>query len=411
MSGHDLASGSRTSITASTLVLADGSVFEGEHIGAVPTAGPPSGEVVFNTALTGYQEVLTDPSYAGQVITFTYPHIGNYGTAEADAESRGVFARGVIIRDLARRHSNYRAQDSLAGFLDRWGMTGIAGIDTRRLTRLLRDHGAMPGAFGPTEGPGAFDLATLKQAAADEPGTDGIDLVATVTTAEPYPVAYRGQGAAADAPRLVAMDFGMKTTIGEMLAELGPVEVVPASMTAEEILARNPDGVFLSNGPGDPTEVPYAIETIGRLLGRVPVFGICLGHQLLSLAIGARIIKLPFGHHGANHPVRDLVSESIEITSQNHNFAVDADSLTDLPDHRAEVTHVNLNDGVCEGLRVLVGGGAAPAFSVQHHPEASPGPHDSAYLFERFARDIAAFQAGGTAASGGNGATTATGSN
>ncbi|MEL6981693.1 MAG: glutamine-hydrolyzing carbamoyl-phosphate synthase small subunit [Actinomycetota bacterium] len=386
--------GSPRPIVASALVLADGSVFEGEHIGAVPVGAPAAGEVVFHTALTGYQEILTDPSYAGQVITFTYPHIGNYGTVDADAESRGVFARGVIIRDLARRHSNHRAQDSLDGFLDRWGMTGIAGVDTRRLTRLIRDHGAMPGAFGPTEGPGAFDLAALKQAAADEPGTDGIDLVATVTTAEPYSIAYRGSGPAADAPRLVAVDYGMKTTIGEMLAELGPVEVVPASTTAEEILARNPDGVFLSNGPGDPTEVGYAIDAVRQLVGRVPIFGICLGHQILSLAIGARIVKLPFGHHGANHPVRDEVTGSVEITSQNHNFAVDPESLGQLDGMEAEMTHINLNDGVCQGLRVRAAG-AAPAFSVQHHPEASPGPHDSAYLFQRFADDIAAHQAGG----------------
>ena len=381
------------SVMASALVLADGSVFEGEHIGAYPTGTPPSGEVVFNTALTGYQEVLTDPSYAGQVITFTYPHIGNYGTAPADAESRGVFARGVVIRDLARRHSNHRAVDSLDAFLERWSLTGIAGIDTRRLTRLLRDHGAMPGAFGPVEGPGAFDLATLKQAAADEPGTEGIDLVATVTTPEPYRVAYRGPEPVESAPSLVAVDFGMKTTIGEMLAQVGPVEVVPASTTAEEILARRPDGVFLSNGPGDPNEVPYGAETVRNLLGRVPVFGICLGHQILSLAIGARIVKLPFGHHGANHPVRHNETGRVEITSQNHNFAVDADSLTGLTGPGAEVTHVNLNDGVCEGLRVLTGDGDAPAFSVQHHPEASPGPHDSAYLFRRFAADISAHRA------------------
>jgi carbamoyl-phosphate synthase small subunit len=378
----------RNPVIPAALVLADGSVFEGEHIGAIASGGVAAGEVVFNTALTGYQEIITDPSYAGQVITFTYPHIGNYGTVDADSESRATFARGVIIRDLARRHSNHRAESSLQAFLERWELAGIAGVDTRRLTRLLRDAGAMPGAFGPVDGPAAVDLATLKQAAADEPGTDGVDLVATVTTARSYPVPYAGPAPAADAPRIVAIDFGIKSTIVEMLAELGHVEVVPASATADEILARDPDGVFLSNGPGDPTEVPYGIETVRQLLGRVPIFGICLGHQILSLAVGAAIVKLPFGHHGANHPVRDTVTGAVEITSQNHNFAVDAVSLDGL----AEVTHVNLNDGVCEGMRILpgvVGNGPAPAFSVQHHPEAAPGPHDSGYLFGRFAAAIA----------------------
>ena len=372
------------------LVLADGSVFEGEHLGAVAPGGFAAGEVVFHTALTGYQEIVTDPSYAGQIITFTYPHIGNYGTAAADSESRGTFARGVVIRDLARRHSNHRAEESLESFLTRLGLSGIAGVDTRRLTRVLRDAGAMPGAFGPLEGPGAVDLAALKQAAADEPGTDGIDLVATVTTEAPYEVAYTGEGPADAAPRITAIDFGVKTSILEHLASFGRVRVVPASTSADDILADGPDGVFLSNGPGDPTEVPYGVETVRRLIGRVPVFGICLGHQILSLAIGARIVKLPFGHHGANHPVRDNDTGSVEITSQNHNFAVDPDSLTAIDEHRVTVTHVNLNDGVCQGLRVEPGGGGAPAFSVQHHPEASPGPHDSAHLFERFASAITA---------------------
>jgi carbamoyl-phosphate synthase small subunit len=368
---------------ASALVLADGSTFEGEHIGADLTNAPASGEVVFNTALTGYQEVITDPSYAGQIITFTYPHIGNYGTAADDSQSRGTFARGVIVRDLARRHSNWRAERSLDAFLVAAGLAGVAGLDTRRLTRVLRADGAMPGAFGPTEGPGAFDLATLKQAAADEPGTDGIDLVATVTTAEPYTVAHSSPSATGGRSRkIVALDFGVKASIVTNLARIGDVEVVPASTTADEILARNPDGVFLSNGPGDPTEVPYAIATVRELVGKVPVFGICLGHQILSLAIGAEIIKLPFGHHGANHPVRDNSTGEVEITSQNHNFAVDPQSLVG----KAEVTHVNLNDGVCQGLSVLTDPGQAPAFSVQHHPEASPGPHDSVHLFDRFAR-------------------------
>ncbi len=355
---------------AAVLVLADGSIFEGEHIGADPAAGMASGEVVFNTALTGYQEVITDPSYAGQIITFTYPHIGNYGTTPADNESRATFARGVIVRDLARRHSNWRAEQSLAAFLAARGLSGIAGLDTRRLTRRIRDSGAMPGAFGPVEGPNAVTVEQLEQAAIDEPGTDGVDLVAQVTTVEPYTA---GSGPR----RIVAFDFGIKSTIVDKLAELGSVEVVPASTPADDVLARRPDGVFLSNGPGDPNEVPYAVETVQRLLGQVPVFGICLGHQILGLALGGRIVKLPFGHHGANHPVKDRTTGVVEITSQNHNFAVEAESVSD----RAVVTHVNLNDGVCEGLQLHDG----TAFSVQHHPEASPGPHDSVYLFQRFA--------------------------
>ncbi|MCP4225137.1 MAG: glutamine-hydrolyzing carbamoyl-phosphate synthase small subunit [Actinomycetia bacterium] len=356
-------------IVGAALVLADGSVFEGEHIGARPSGGVASGEVVFNTALSGYQEVISDPSYAGQIITFTYPHIGNYGVAGADNESAGVHARGVIVRDLARRHSNWRAEQDLEQFLVASQLAGIAGIDTRRLTRLLRSSGAVPGALGPIEGPGAVDLDTLGAAARSEPGTDGIDLVAQVTTAEPYTV---GSGAR----HVVAVDFGIKTTILDHLTRCATVDVVPASTPATAILDRNPDGVFLSNGPGDPTQVGYGIESVKALLGQVPVFGICLGHQILSLAIGARIEKLPFGHHGANHPVRNEATGRVEITSQNHNFAVDTASVAGL----ADVTHVNLNDGVCEGLRVS----GAPAFSVQHHPEASPGPHDSAYLFHEF---------------------------
>jgi carbamoyl-phosphate synthase small subunit len=359
------------SLREGQLVLASGEVFEGELIGAeVPVgSGPGSGEVVFNTALSGYQEVVTDPSYAGQIITFTYPHIGNYGVNPTDFEARRPFCRGVVVRDLARRHSNWRADDSLDGLLRAWGVPGIAGVDTRRLTRVLRDHGAMPGAFG------AGPEAELLAAARDEPGTDGVDLVAEVTTAEPYDV----EGSApAGAPHVVAYDFGIKRTILRHLGTRFRVEVVPASTTAADVLARGADGVFLSNGPGDPASVPYAVEAIAGLLGNVPIFGICLGHQLLARALGVDTVKLPFGHHGANHPVRNLATGQVEITSQNHNFAVPADALAV---HGAEVTHVNLNDGVCEGLRVL----DAPAFSVQHHPEAGPGPHDSRYLFDEFA--------------------------
>jgi carbamoyl-phosphate synthase small subunit len=349
------------------LVLADGSVFEGELIGAVPEGGVASGEVVFNTVLSGYQEVITDPSYAGQIITFTYPHIGNHGVNLADFEARRPFCRGVVVRELARRHSNRRAEGDLDAMLRAYGVPGIAGVDTRRLTRLVRDVGAIPGAFG--DGDEAVSLA----AARSEPGTDGIDLVAEVTTAQPYTVG------AAGAPRLriVAFDFGIKRTILRRLSHLGVVEVVPASTTAAEVLARQPDGVFLSNGPGDPAMVPYAVDTIRDLIGEVPIFGICLGHQLLGRALGAGTVKLPFGHHGGNHPVKNIVRGSIEITSQNHNFAVDADSLA----AGVEMTHVNLNDGVCEGLRVV----GEQVFGVQHHPEAGPGPHDSTYLFDDFA--------------------------
>jgi carbamoyl-phosphate synthase small subunit len=355
---------SRRVLREAALVLADGTVFEGEAIGAEPHHGVASGEVVFNTVLSGYQEVLSDPSYAGQIITFTYPHIGNYGTNAHDDESRRPACRGVVVRDLARRRSNWRAEADLDEYLRRHGIAGVAGVDTRRLTRHIRDAGAMPGAFG------TADEAVLKQAAADEPGTDGVDLVATVTTAAPYTVG--------DGPRrVVAYDFGIKATILRQLGSLATVEVVPASTPAADVLGRDPDGVFLSNGPGDPGMVPAAADAVRGLLGEVPVFGICLGHQLLGTAIGGSIEKLPFGHHGGNHPVRHLATGRVEITSQNHNFAVVADSLGGV----AELTHVNLNDGVCEGLRVL----DAPAFSVQHHPEAGPGPHDSAYLFQMFA--------------------------
>ena len=346
------------------LVLADGSVFEGELIGA--PASVATGEVVFNTALSGYQEIITDPSYAGQIITFTYPHIGNYGVNAADHESRGAFCRGVVIRDLARRASNHRSEGHLDALLQRHGIPGIAGIDTRRLTRLIRDTGALPGAFGDAS------ESELRAAAEAEPGTDGVDLVAQVTAPEPY--------TAGDGDRLiVAFDFGIKTTIVRHLAELGRVEVVPASTSAADVLAREPDGVFLSNGPGDPEVVQGAADTIAQLVGQVPIFGICLGHQLLGLALGAGTVKLPFGHHGANHPVKNLATDVIEITSQNHNFAVDADSFASLG-KEVRMTHVNLNDGVCEGLEVV----GERCYSVQHHPEAGPGPHDSKYLFGQF---------------------------
>ena len=348
------------------LVLADSSVFEGDLIGAyVPVS---TGEVVFNTAMTGYQEIITDPSYAGQIITFTTPHIGNYGINATDFESTGTFCRGVVVRDLARRHSNQRAQADLGSMLFQQGVAGISGIDTRRLTRLIREHGAISAAFG------SADADELLEAAQNEHGTDGVDLVRTVTT----PVGYSVPAVDPDSRRrIVAVDYGMKRNIALSLARFGHVDVVRADTTSADILAMGPDGVFLSNGPGDPVMLPGAVESIRGLLGTVPVFGICLGHQLLGRAIGADTVKLPFGHHGANHPVKNLTTERIEITSQNHNFAVDADSLPS----NARMTHVDLNDGVCEGLELA----SERAFSVQHHPEANPGPHDAHYLFTQFA--------------------------
>lgn len=350
------------------LVLSDGSVFEGEMIGADVGDGAATGEVVFNTVMSGYQEVITDPSYAGQIITFTSTHIGNYGVNDEDFESVRPFCRGVIVRELSRRVSNQRAEYSLDRLLESAGLSGLGGVDTRRLTRLLRETGSMTGAFGS----GAIDQ--LLEAARREPGTDGVDLVSTVTTENPYTV--DAQPGAPDR-LIVAYDFGIKRTILRHLSRLGRVEVVPASTPAHEVLSRNPDGVFLSNGPGDPAMLDGPVSQIEQLLGAVPIFGICLGHQLLGRALGAGTVKLPFGHHGGNHPVKDLATGRIEITSQNHNYAVDPDSFGD----RAVQTHINLNDGVCQGLMAP----GQRAFGVQHHPEAGPGPHDSAYLFDRFA--------------------------
>ena len=349
------------------LVLADGEVFEGEAIGAAPPGGLATGELVFNTVLSGYQEVVTDPSYAGQVVAFTYPHIGNYGVTPADDEAPRPWCRGVVVRDVPPRPSSWRATGSFEEFLVRTGLPGMSGIDTRRLTRHLRVDGAMGCAFG------TAPEAALRAAAAAEPGTTGLDLVSAVSVSAPY---ERGSGPR----RVVAYDFGVKETMLRSLGELATVTVVPAGHPAADTLALDPDGVFLSNGPGDPAALGAQAAIIAELLGAVPVFGICLGHQLLAEALGARTYKLPFGHHGGNHPVRRLDTGQVEITSQNHNYAVDGSTLPTSGRLAAEVTHVNLNDGVVEGLRCR----EVAAFSVQYHPEAGPGPHDARYLFERF---------------------------
>ncbi len=347
-----------------TLVLADGASFAGEAFGALAAGGArlATGEIVFNTALSGYQEIVTDPSYAGQVVAFTYPHIGNYGVTAADEEARRPSCRAIVVRELTARQSSWRATGDLEGFLARHGIGGITGVDTRRLTRHVREAGAMPCALGTADGD------ELLAAARAEPGTEGVDLVGSVTTERAYRVG--------DGPlRVVAYDFGVKSTMLRRLSGFATVEVVPASTPAGEVLDRRPDGVLLSNGPGDPAALGHLVETVKVLLGEVPVFGICLGHQLLAAALGARTYKLRFGHHGANHPVRRVATGAVEITSQNHGYAVDSDSLPG-----ADVSHVNLNDGVVEGLACR----DVPAFSVQYHPEAGPGPHDAGYLFEQF---------------------------
>jgi carbamoyl-phosphate synthase small subunit len=341
------------------LVLEDGTAFRGSSIGA---HGTVTGEAVFNTGMAGYQEVLTDPSYRRQIVAMTAPHIGNYGLNAADMESDRIQVAGYVVKEAARRPSSWRAEQDLRTALTEAGVVGLEGIDTRRLTRHLRDEGSAPGAFG------TADHGTLLAAARAEPGTDGVDLVATVSTDAPYTVG--------DGPRrVVAYDFGIKTTILRHLGRIATVEVVPASTPYSEVLARQPDGVFLSNGPGDPAAVAGATDNIRGLLGEVPVFGICLGHQLLASALGAETYKLKFGHHGGNHPVQRVSTGTVEITSQNHNFAVAEGSLD-----ACDITHVNLNDGVIEGFACR----DIPAFGIQYHPEAGPGPHDAEYLFDDF---------------------------
>ncbi len=350
---------------AALLVTADGTVFEGEAAGASEPVA--TGELVFNTAMSGYQEVITDPSYAGQVVLFTSSHIGNYGTNADDDEASVPRCRGIVVCDLTVTPSNWRATEGLESFLIRHGVPAITGVDTRRVTRRLREAGAMPCAFG------TAPESELRAAAAAAQGTDGIDLVTGVTAGE-----VKSYGDPDAALHIVAFDFGVKATMVRQLAELAQVTVVPAGTTADEVRSLAPDGVFLSNGPGDPAALPGPTSVIADLVGQVPIFGICLGHQLLATALGGTTYKLPFGHHGANHPVQRLATGIVEITSQNHNYAVAGGSVPD-----AEVTHVNLNDGVIEGFRAP----KAAAFSVQYHPEAAPGPHDARYLFGEF-RDL-----------------------
>jgi carbamoyl-phosphate synthase small subunit len=370
------------------LALADGRIFRGRAFGAI---GETVGEVVFNTAMTGYQEVLTDPSYKGQLVCMTYPEIGNVGVNAEDAESRRVYVEGFIVREYWERPSNWRSTMPLGKYLEQAGVVGIEGIDTRALVRHLRTYGAQEAVISSID----LNSESLVRKAKASPGLVGRDLVKEVTCAEPYDWDFgdwewgrghvRASGEAMrDAPLVVALDYGIKLNILRRLVATGfRVRVLPASSTASEILANDPDGVFLSNGPADPAALPYAYRAIAGVLGKKPIFGICLGHQLLGLALGGKTYKLDFGHHGANHPVMDLRTRRIEITSQNHGFAVDAESL----EGRAELSHLNLNDRTVEGLR----GTGVPFFSVQYHPEASPGPHDSSYLFGRFKKLVAAF--------------------
>lgn len=346
------------------LYFADGTMFEGNMCGATPADGVASGEVVFNTSMSGYQEIISDPSYAGQIITFTATQIGNYGTNEEDNESAKLFCNGVIIRDIYRKYSSWRANATLDEYLGRHGVPGLCNVDTRALTRYIREHGSQPIAFG-------TDEVKVKQATIDAKGTDNCNLASDVSTKDPYFVGEK------DFPYyVVAYDFGVKRSILDHLTSRGVyVEVVPWNTSSGDVIARAPDGVFLSNGPGDPSAVTGAAKSVEKLIGEMPVFGICLGHQILGEALGGKTYKLEFGHHGGNHPVKYLGDNTIQITSQNHNYCVDAASITG-----AEVTHVNLNDGTVEGLK-LDGG---MTFSVQHHPEASPGPHESAVIFDDF---------------------------
>jgi carbamoyl-phosphate synthase small subunit len=365
------------------LALADGTTFEGRAFGA---SGETVGEVVFNTSMAGYQEILTDPSYVGQIVTMAYPEMGNVGANPGDEESLHPHAVGMVVRNATAEHSNWRAQETLGAYLARHGLVGIEGIDTRRLVRHVRTHGAQMGVIS-TEGHSA---AALVERARSARGLEGMDLATGVSTREPYLFTEPSPDLLGEALRpapeprfeVVAYDFGLKRSMLHFLVDVGcRVKVVPADTSAEVVLAEKPHGVFLTNGPGDPSAVKGADKLVASLLGKVPVFGICLGHQILALALGGRTYKMKFGHRGANQPVKDLTTGKVEITSQNHGFAVDDASLKG----RAVVSHLNLNDGTVEGLLIP----DARAFSVQYHPEASPGPHDARYLFARFAKLMA----------------------
>ena len=372
-----------------TLALEDGRVWKGRGFGAEAEV---VGEVVFNTSMTGYQEILTDPSYCGQIVTMTYPLIGNYGVNNEDPESRRVFAEGFIVRELSRAYSNWRSSDSLDQYLKSAGIPGISDIDTRSLVRHIRERGSMRGCLSTKQTSEQVVIERARKA----PEMIGLDLASVVTCKEPYewtddqasaygspvllhPRAAKPKAGGHGEPRLhvVAYDFGLKRNSLRNLAALGcRVTVVPAHTTAEDVIALKPDGVWLSNGPGDPEPLTGVVANLKKLIGRYPIFGICLGHQLMGLAFGGRTYKLPFGHHGGNQPVKDLTTGRVEITAQNHGFAVDANSLP----ADCEITHINLNDNTVEGLRHR----SLPVYSVQYHPEAGPGPHDPSYLFDRF---------------------------
>jgi carbamoyl-phosphate synthase small subunit len=361
-----------------TLALADGTVFEGKSFGS---SAESLGEVVFNTSMFGYQEILTDPSYVGQIVTMAYPHIGNVGTNPDDDESERPHAVGMVVRDFSEP-SNWRSKESLDQYLNRYGVAGIHGIDTRMLVRHLRTHGSQMGIVA-TDGTSAKALVEKAKGA---PGMEGRDLASGISTKAAYvwdkgtPDPLDGKPAKNGGAKfdVVAIDYGLKRSMLQFLVDVGcRVTVVPSTASADEVLAKKPSGVFLTNGPGDPAAVKGADQTVAALVGKVPLFGICLGHQILALALGGKTYKMKFGHRGANQPVQDLSTKKVEITAQNHGFAVDADSLKG----KAVVTHLNLNDRTVEGLAVP----EAKAFSVQYHPEASPGPHDARYLFQRFA--------------------------
>ncbi len=376
---------SRTTSKRAYLVLENGVIFEGRSAGF---EGDAEGEIVFNTSMTGYQEILTDPSYKGQIVTMTYPLIGNYGVNAEDVESGKPWVEGFVIKEMAAAPSNWRSQESLTGYLKRHRIPAIEGIDTRKLTKMIRQSGAQRALISTSE----KDVRTLLERVKKIPSIVGLDLVKDVTTSEPY----KWRRGAYDWPKgyperrrfkylVAAYDFGIKRNILRSLVnEKMEVVVVPAQTPAEEILKLKPDGVLLSNGPGDPAPLAYAIENIRAMVGRVPLFGICLGHQLLALALGGKTYKLKFGHHGANHPVKNLETGAIEITSQNHGFAVDIESLKGL----ANLTHVNLNDLTSEGFSLK----EKFLFTVQYHPESSPGPRDSRYLFHDFSRMIENFK-------------------